>query len=36
MRFLSIAVLSVVTLAGIGALWVEDSRGASEHKRIGD
>jgi enamine deaminase RidA (YjgF/YER057c/UK114 family) len=32
MRFLSIAVLSVVTLAGIGALWVEDSRGASEHK----
>ena len=32
MRFLSIAALSVVTLAGIGALWVEDSRGASEHK----
>jgi enamine deaminase RidA (YjgF/YER057c/UK114 family) len=32
MRFLSIAVLSVVTLAGVGALWVEDSRGASEHK----
>jgi len=29
---LSIAALSVVTLAGIGALWVEDSRGASEHK----
>ena len=32
MRFLSIVVLSVVTLAGVGALWVEDSRGASEHK----
>jgi len=32
MRFLSIAALSVVTLAGIGALWVEDSRGASEHR----
>jgi enamine deaminase RidA (YjgF/YER057c/UK114 family) len=32
MRFLSITVLSAVTLAGVGALWVEDSRGASEHK----
>ena len=32
MRFLSIVVLSVVTLAGVGALWIEDSRGASEHK----
>jgi 2-iminobutanoate/2-iminopropanoate deaminase len=32
MRFLSITVLSVVTLAGVGALRVEDSRGASEHK----
>ncbi len=32
MRFLSIVALSVVTLAGVGALWVEDSRGASEHK----
>ena len=30
--FLALAALSVVTLAGIGALWVEDSRGASEHK----
>lgn len=32
MRFLSVAVLSVVLLAGFGLLWVEDSRGASEHK----
>ncbi len=32
MRFLSLTILSVVTLVGVGALWVEDSRGASEHK----
>jgi 2-iminobutanoate/2-iminopropanoate deaminase len=33
-RFWSVAVLSVVGLAGLGALWVEDSRGASGHEFI--
>jgi len=32
MRILSVAIMSVVLLAGLGVLWVEDSRGASEHK----
>ena len=32
MRFLSMALMSAVLLAGVGVLWVEDSRGASEHK----
>ena len=32
MRILAAAVMSVVMLAGFGLLWVEDSRGASEHK----
>ena len=34
MRFLSAVVMVVVLLAGVGVLWVEDSRGASEHKFI--
>ena len=34
MRRLSVAVLSVVLLAGLGVAWVEDSRGASGHKFI--
>jgi 2-iminobutanoate/2-iminopropanoate deaminase len=32
MRFLSMALMSAVLLAGVGVLWVEESRGASEHK----
>jgi len=32
MRFLSAAVVVAVLFAGLGVLWVEDTRGASEHK----
>jgi enamine deaminase RidA (YjgF/YER057c/UK114 family) len=32
MRFLAVAALSVALLAGLGVLWVEESRGASQHK----
>ena len=34
MRRLSVAVLSVALVAGLGVVWVEDSRGASGHKFI--
>ncbi len=32
MRFLSVVVMVVVLSAGLGVLWVEESRGASEYK----
>jgi enamine deaminase RidA (YjgF/YER057c/UK114 family) len=34
MRSRSVAVLSLVVLGGLGALWVADSRGASGHRFI--
>jgi enamine deaminase RidA (YjgF/YER057c/UK114 family) len=34
MRFRSVIAVSVAFLAGFGVFWVEDSRGASEHKFI--
>ena len=34
MRFRSVGALSAVVLVGLGVLWIEDSRGASEHKFI--
>jgi 2-iminobutanoate/2-iminopropanoate deaminase len=33
-RFRSVAILSVVALVALGALWIEDSRGASGHRFI--
>lgn len=33
-RFWSVAVMSVVVLAGVGALWIQDSQSASGHRFI--
>ena len=32
MRYLSVVLMLVVLLAGLGVLWVDESRGASQHK----